>query len=182
MDILSAIITIFIWVFIGKAIKNRQQSRRSASHPVGTPAAPAQPVARKAAAAAQKAAAPVQRTPVKEVKTGKEKAKGAYSPVVVPPETHPAQEHKHTVQPSFEPGAHAHEETSMTGFKECPPETKPAAKKPAPAAKPVPAPQPAPVPAAAPAPAPLFSFAFTKEDAVRAIVYSEILAKPKALR
>ena len=89
----------------------------------------------------------------------------------------------HTVRPSFEPGAHAHEETSMTGFTPCPPGSVPArkpVKKREPAQKPASAPVSAPV--SAPAPAAALSFAFTKEDTLRAILYSEILSKPKALR
>lgn len=79
---------------------------------------------------------------------------------------------KHTVQVSFAPGAHAHEETSMQGFEECP--SVPSAKKPEK--------QPAPAAAAAPQTVPQPAFAFSKEEAVRAIVYAEIFTKPKALR
>ena len=181
MDILSAIITIAIWAFIGTAIKRNAKGKKDAS----VPRRPGQPpvTAAKSISSAAKSAVPAapsakdQDAAPKEAKARFEKVKRAYTPVTVPKqegEGTDVSRKGHVVQPASVPGAHVHEETSLTGFKPCPGEKAPARKEPAPAEK--------NVPASVPAPEPSFSFAFTREEALRAIVYSEILGKPKALR
>ena len=175
MDILSILIMIGLWAFISAAAKKNKQQRNSSrqSRPTGN-TAPAAAPRRNAQAAAP---AKPRQTTVDEAKKRLEKAKSVYTPVTAPKaegEGSDVSSKEHTVRPSFAPGAHAHEETSMTGFKSCPPEKTAAAKKPvaAPVAEPA-------VPVSAP---PVPAFAFTREEAIRAIVYSEILSKPKALR
>ena len=182
MDIISAIFTILIWVFIGSAVKNakrkndsRKQPPRNMQQQAAAPKPITQPTVQKPAAAVAKDPETTRR----EARAKFEKTKSAYTPVTLPKmegEGSDVSNKGHTVQPSFAPGAHAHEETSISGFKPCPPEKAPVIKNPAPK------PAPAPATAFAPAPAPAVSYAFTKEEAIRAIVYSEILAKPKALR
>lgn len=75
----------------------------------------------------------------------------------------------HTVKSTFE-GGHAHEETSMTGFSDCPPEKEAHGAEPRVAVQPAEAPETPLVPV------------FTPADTVRAVIFSEILSKPKALR
>lgn len=195
MDILSVIIMIAIWTFIGSAAKKAKKRASDVQRPKKTIAqqmedgakpgpAPVKPAQKMNGAPAPKAPAPAAKSreaAAREAKARLEKTKGIYTPVTVPntapkaaPKHMPEEEHGHTVRPSFEPGAHAHEETSLSGFAPCPPEKTPEKKEPAPA--------PAAAPVSAPAAAPAFSFAFTKEETLRAILYSEILGKPKALR
>lgn len=71
----------------------------------------------------------------------------------------------HSLEDSFSSG-HSHEETSMTGFTECPPEKEHEEAKPAAAETPVAENTPL----------------FAKEDLVKAVIWHEILSGPKAAR
>ena len=98
------------------------------------------------------------------------RVKAAEGTTLTSPETRltkPAATERHALEASQLTG-HAHEETSMTGFsEECEPSGKPKRESLTPVPKEAPA-------AAAPR--------LSVEDLRRAVVYSEILAKPKALR
>lgn len=157
MEGISALIMICLWAFVISAAKNKTKRNASAAKK----RAESVPIGGKLPGQRVSAAAPVQprpqtaKTPA-PARAAKSEGEGSRVAGTV-----------HTVRPLSD---HAHEETSLTGFTDCPPEEIAEEKQ-----EHVPA-------ASAGEPASVPSYAFTREDTVRAIVFSEILSKPKALR
>ena len=162
MEALSGLFAILVWVFIFNTIKKKVVKPQNN----GKRGNPAVPDTREFPTKNVTGGIPVQgsASPVEN----RQPAGRAYVPVSAPKEEGEGsfvRNKGHVVEPLSD---HAHQETSMTGFSECPPEKAHAEKNES-------------VPAA-PAAVPVGSFAFTREETVRAIVLSEILSKPKALR
>lgn len=170
MDIISAIIMIAIWGLIGSSIKKAKQRAQAARKPF-TPSQVDEVVLSEVNAAKKASQTSSPDETVRAARLRFETAKAAYAAPMVEGNGADVRNKAHVAQPSFAPGAHAHEETSMSGFKSCPTEKRPKSKK-----------TPVQTTVPAPAPAPAAAVSFTREETLRAIIYSEILARPKALR
>lgn len=159
------LLQIGFWWFLFRIIKSVANKAKQAANEQKKPgsAAPAQP-APKPAASPRPSVSAKDRTAVSPRLQQDDYARRA-APVVPRPRTVAMEGNPepHVVAPSFGK-KHAHTESSMTGFEECPPEQAHVELK------------------EEAAPQETAGLSFAGQEIIKAMLYSEILSKPKALR
>ena len=163
------LLQIGFWWFLFRIIRAAVNKGKKAANEQRKPGAAqsAQPVSKPAAkpAAPSKPAVPAKERPVLSPRLQQDENARKASSAVPRPRTVAAEGNPkpHVVAPSFGKN-HAHTESSMTGFEECEPESAHVE------------------PAAEAETLESSELTFTGKEIIKAMLYSEILSKPKALR
>ena len=164
-ELLVVLLQIGFWVFLIRIIRSAANKGKKAAEEQRKAASASSPQpAAKPAASPMHAPAPKERhgtTPrLRQDDHARRAASAAPRPTAVAADANPE---PHVVEPSFGK-KHAHTESSMTGFEECAPE--PSHIKPAAEEETLESPE----------------LTFAGKEIIKAMLYSEILSKPKALR